>query len=236
MGFPERWVNLVLRCISSVSYSFKLNGEVCGNIVLDRGLKQGDPLSPYLFLIYVEDDSLLFTRANDINCREIRLVLDIDERALGHVINYNKSAMCMSPSISSREGKRMTDLIGGLGQIKGWGEKLLSVGGKDILIKAVIQSIPTYAMSMFQLPNGWISRPSTFKILSSPKLNSDDKVSCLISASGGWNVDFIKQNFDMDDVEGILSIPLRSGNVMDTVLWHYDECWYPTEDCPGYFR
>ncbi|KAK2657030.1 hypothetical protein Ddye_010082 [Dipteronia dyeriana] len=41
-------------------------------------------------------------------------------------------------------------------KIKGWGEKLLSVGGKDILIKAIIHSIPAYAMSMFWLPNGLV--------------------------------------------------------------------------------
>ncbi|KAK3221556.1 hypothetical protein Dsin_008581 [Dipteronia sinensis] len=42
------------------------------------------------------------------------------------------------------------------GNIKGWGEKLLSVGGKEVLIKAVIQMVPMYAMSMFCLPRGLI--------------------------------------------------------------------------------
>jgi hypothetical protein len=39
-----------------------------------------------------------------------------------------------------------------LQRIKGWKEKMLSIGGKEILIKAVIQSIPAYAMSVFLLP------------------------------------------------------------------------------------
>ena len=37
-------------------------------------------------------------------------------------------------------------------KIKGWRDKLLSAAGKEILIKAFIQSIPSYAMNLFQLP------------------------------------------------------------------------------------
>lgn len=50
MGFDERWVNLVMDCVSSVSYSFIING-VCGSITLARGLCQGGPLSSYLFIL-----------------------------------------------------------------------------------------------------------------------------------------------------------------------------------------
>ena len=50
--------------------------------------------------------------------------------------------------------------------LSGWKEKLLSFGGKKILIKVVIQSIPVYAMSVFKLPKqickGIISAMSQF--------------------------------------------------------------------------
>lgn len=37
-------------------------------------------------------------------------------------------------------------------KMQGWKEKLLSQAGKEIMIKAVIQSIPAYSMSVFKLP------------------------------------------------------------------------------------
>lgn len=54
MGFHERWISLAMMCVKTVSFSVLINGEPRGKIIPTRGLRQGDPISLYLFLLCVE--------------------------------------------------------------------------------------------------------------------------------------------------------------------------------------
>ena len=67
MGFCETWINLIFNCISSASYSILVNGEPKGNIVPTHGIRQGDPLSPYLFLLCSEGLNRMLQRAAQDN-------------------------------------------------------------------------------------------------------------------------------------------------------------------------
>ncbi|KAL9661180.1 hypothetical protein QQ045_026002 [Rhodiola kirilowii] len=54
LGFPEEWISMVMKCIKSVSYTVRVNDLVTEEIKPGRGIRQGDPLSPFLFLICSE--------------------------------------------------------------------------------------------------------------------------------------------------------------------------------------
>ena len=63
LGFLEVWVDRVMRCVSTPSFSVRINGKAYGNVIPSRGLRQGDLLSLYLFLICAEGFTSLLAKA-----------------------------------------------------------------------------------------------------------------------------------------------------------------------------
>lgn len=216
LGFCSSWTTLVMKCVRTVSYAILVNGNPTNSFMPERGLRQDDLLSPFLFLFCAEafsallreaemqgqihgvqvatnaptvshlffaDDTILFTRATNDEADKVKQLIHQYEQTSGQRINLEKTEITVSANISQEKHKELGDRLGvrtvekhskylGLPiligkskkqvfasivdkvvqKMKDWKDRTLSRAGKEVLIKAVIQAIPTYSMNCFLLP------------------------------------------------------------------------------------
>ncbi|KAG8388292.1 hypothetical protein BUALT_Bualt02G0110400 [Buddleja alternifolia] len=178
-GFHDNFVHLVSQCISTPTFSALANGSPCGYFKSTRGIRQGDPLSPYLFILYVELLSRMINRAESegkihgiIVARTAPVVshllyaddLNIFCRATKEEATEIKGILQMFESWSSQRANSSKSFIHFsrntsenlkhklLRKLASWKARNLSQAARLVLIKSVAQAIPLYHRATFILP------------------------------------------------------------------------------------
>ncbi|KAA3475598.1 reverse transcriptase [Gossypium australe] len=182
MGFANGWMEIIMECITSVSYSVVINGYKGENFWPSRGLRQGDPLSPLLFLMCGEGLSSLMRLAMNEGSLKGEILRKYRNNS-GQCVNFDKSTVFFSKNTPEIERNLVINILGvrtsnnperylGLPNMIGrkkkesfqilkdkmkqridhWSTRHLSQGGKEIFIKSILQAISTYTMACFLLP------------------------------------------------------------------------------------
>ncbi|XP_071713707.1 uncharacterized protein [Rutidosis leptorrhynchoides] len=92
LGFGNRWINWIKACLTSATISVLVNGSPSREFNPERGVRQGDPLSPFFFILAAEGLNVLINRALSSGCfKGVKLgnndVVDLS----GLKINFQKS-------------------------------------------------------------------------------------------------------------------------------------------------
>ncbi|KAA3460989.1 reverse transcriptase [Gossypium australe] len=214
-----------MNCVRTVRYIVKCNNLLSEVIIPEKGLRQRDPLSSYLFLFCMEalssmllhaqnnnilrgirasingprinhlfftDDALIFVKNKSCDVVALLNIFKNFTNVSRQEINFSKSMVLFSQNTSNAQRQRIGDLLrmevvekldNYLGiplpigkkkslafqdinnhlycRINSWTKRMLSFGGKEIFIKAILQSLPSYAMSVFLAPKGVIEEIQT---------------------------------------------------------------------------
>lgn len=100
MGFDVRWVQLMMACVKSVTYSVRFNSRITERFIPSRGLRQGDPLSPYLCLLVAEGLSALLLDAEERGVIEGVKVCR-DAPSVSHLLFADDSLILMKADVAN---------------------------------------------------------------------------------------------------------------------------------------
>ncbi|KAG8488779.1 hypothetical protein CXB51_016782 [Gossypium anomalum] len=171
-----------MECISSVSYSVIVNGFEGEKVQPARGLRQGYPLSPFMFLLCTQDLFCLMRLAmrermlrgvkasrRDPQMTAFYFVKRRVEEPIKNTSELEKITVSSILGVrSSNDPQRYLGLPNMVGRkkresfqilkdqikqrIDHWSTRHLSQWGKEVFIKSILQAIPTYTMACFLLP------------------------------------------------------------------------------------
>ncbi|RVW19678.1 Structural maintenance of chromosomes protein 3, partial [Vitis vinifera] len=160
-GFSQKWRSWMRGCLSSSSFAILVNGNAKGWVKASRGLRQGDPLSSFLFTLVADVLSRLMIRAEETGITEasldllqnLKIILMVFGQVSGLKINLEKSTISGLPLGGNPKTIGFWDpVVERISRrLDGWKNAYLSLGRRITLIQSCLSHIPSYFLSLFKI-------------------------------------------------------------------------------------
>ncbi|XP_028122593.1 uncharacterized protein LOC114319737 [Camellia sinensis] len=157
-GFGARWIRWMKTCVITTMVSVLVNGSPTEEFQPQKGLRQGDPLSPFLFIVAAEGLNLLLGRAIEKGLFKGASV-GSNQLGISHLQFADDTIIFCEgglPLGANPRRKSTWDPVVAKFQKKlsSWKRRLLSYAGRLTLIKSALYNLPIYFLSIFKMPKG----------------------------------------------------------------------------------